>query len=120
MLYCQDERELNCDSCYEVSYEYCNSISVQAGLTPSETYYLNLIDKFNNRYTQDITVGLDGSFDIDATLLPESYFNPFGGKFEAYLSTTDQGTDYISMTFEAQNYNCLLISIDWTQERDCC
>lgn len=117
MLFCQDGRELNCDSCLELSYEFCSPISVQTDLTPANIFFLNIIDKFNNRYVQEVTINLDGTFDIDMTLLPENYFNPYGGKFEIYLSTTDEGLDYIEFK---PSYNCAIITITVNPDSDCC
>ena len=107
---CQDQRELNCDSCYSLEYEYCSSISVSAGLTPDDVFFLHIIDKFENKYTQSVTVLEDGSFDVDLTVLPEGYFNPWAGVFEAYISETEDG-EPMPMTIESVEYNCLLITI---------
>lgn len=111
MVYCDDIIELTCDTCYEVENEWCDPININPGLTPAATYYLQLIDKFSKRYTQQVTIEADGSFTIDQSVFRDGFFNPYAGKFELYLSTTSAGTDYVDMTFISTVYVCILLQI---------
>jgi len=119
-MYCQESVELTRDTCYELSKEVCGPININPGLTPADSYYLQIIDKFVTRYTQQVVIKDDGSFDVDTTLLPDGYFNQYAGKFELYLSTSSEGTDYIDMTFEEEVYKCVILSIVKIENSDCC
>lgn len=119
-VYCQEERALSCDSCYEISKEYCAAINVNPGLVEGQNYYLQIVDKFANRRTQQVTIKADGSFDVDTTVLPDNYFNPYAGKFELYLSSDEDGLEDIEMTFESTAYNCVVLNITKTIDNDCC
>jgi hypothetical protein len=120
-LYCQEEVELNCDSCYEITKEYCDPISINPGVAPGyDAFYLQIIDKFIVRRTQEITLEMDGSFTIDETLLPDDFFNPYAGKFELYLSVDEEGELKIPMNFSEVVYNCIILTIQKTNETECC
>ncbi len=120
MLYCQESIGLTCDVCYELTKEVCDPINVNPGLMPGDAFYLQIIDKFIARYTQVVTINMDGSFDIDFTLLPSGFFNQFAGKFELYLSTTLEGTDYVDMTLNSEVYKCIILTIEKTNSNNCC
>lgn len=110
-LYCQEERVLSCDSCYEITKEYCEDININPGLVSGSVYYLQIVDKFGKRRTQEITINVDGSFDIDTSVLPDNYFNPHAGKFELYLSNESEGESRANLTFLDQVYSCIILSI---------
>ncbi len=119
-LYCQEEVVLNCDSCYEITKEYCETITIDPGVAPGyEEFYLHIIDKFITKRTQPIEL-IDGSFTIDETLLPDDFFNPYAGKFELYLSVDESGEPIIPMTFNEDTYNCIILTIEKNNENECC
>lgn len=120
-FYCQEEVVLNCDSCYELTKEYCDTINIDPGVAPGyDTFYLQIIDKFIVRRTLDIELEEDGTFDIDETLLPDDFFNPYAGKFELYISTDEDGEIILPMTFSEVQYNCIILTIVKTNENECC
>jgi hypothetical protein len=120
-LFCQEEVNLNCDSCYELTKEYCDPIVIDPGVAPGyDTFYLQIIDKFIVLRTQAIELDVDGTFTIDKTLLPDDFLNPYAGKFELYLSVDEEGTLIIPMTFNENVYNCIILTIVKTIENDCC
>lgn len=112
MEYCPEERELSCDSCYEISKEYCGAININPGLVPATNYYLNIVDKFAVRHVQEIIVNGNGSFDVDTDVLPDDFFNPYAGKFELYLTTDEDGEDRVDLIFSATDYTCIILTIE--------
>lgn len=112
-MFCQEERDLTCDSCYEITKEYCDPITISSGLIPVgyETVYLQIIDHFTTRRSQEITIDAEGEFTVDETLLPDNFFNPYAGKFELYLSLDEDGLYPIDLTFSDVNYKCIMLTI---------
>jgi hypothetical protein len=119
-MFCQEERELTCDQCYELSKEFCEAINIDPSLVPTTTYYLQIINQKIQRTSQLITIKADGSFDIDLDALPDGYFNPYSGKYELYLSTLEAGTNYVNMTLEDETYKCIILTITLTNDPECC
>jgi hypothetical protein len=120
-MFCQEEVLINCDSCYELTIEYCDPININPGIAPGyDTIYLQIIDKFITRASQLIELGIDGSFTVDETLLPDDFFNPYAGKFELYLSTDEDGEIIIPMIFDDVTYNCIVLTISKTINNECC
>jgi hypothetical protein len=121
-MYCQEERELSCDSCYEISIEYCADINIDPDLVPGgyENFYLQIIDKFTTRRTQEVELNMDGSFDVDTSVLPDDFFNPYAGKFELYLSYDEDGLNRVDMTFDDVVYDCIILTITKTIDNECC
>lgn len=102
---CEDIIIENCDTCYETSRVECTAISFTVGLTG--TYQLNIIDKFNKLYTQEVISA--NSFTIDQTLLPDGFFNKYAGVFELYLTNGSGFT--VPLTISAIEYNCIILII---------
>lgn len=121
MSICVDITE-NCDTCYELTFEDCAAITVApSNLTPGNNYRLFIVDKFQKRYNQIVTIAGDGSFTIDVAQLPNGFFNKYAGKFEIFLSTTDTGTDYdVPLVFATISYNCILAEFNITAGDVCC
>jgi hypothetical protein len=120
-MFCQEEVDLNCDSCYEITKEYCEAINIDPDISPGyESLYLQIIDKFIVRRTQLVDFNEDGSFDVDFSLLPYDFFNPYAGKFELYLSTDEEGEVVIPMSFDDEFYNCIILTLTKTNETECC
>jgi hypothetical protein len=119
-VYCQEEVQLNCDSCYELTKEYCDPITIDPNVAPGyESVYLQIIDKFITRRTQEVEL-VEGSFTIDESLLPDDFLNPYAGKFELYISTDEEGEIILPMTFDNVVYNCIILTIEKTNESECC
>jgi hypothetical protein len=120
-MYCQEEVTLNCDSCYELTNEYCDPIIINPGVAFGYvSCYLQIIDKFITRRSQEVTLNYAGEFTIDEALLPDGFFNPYSGKYELYLSSDEDGENVIPMTFEDVVYNCIILTIEKTTENNCC
>lgn len=119
-FYCQEERDLSCDSCYELTFEYCSDIVINPGIAPGyDPVYLQIIDQFNVRRTQEIEFN-EESFTIDISVLPDDFFNPYSGKKELYISIDQEGLIPLPMIFNEETFNCLLISIVKTIQNTCC
>jgi hypothetical protein len=116
-MICQEERDLTCDSCYELSIDHCDPVTINAGLIPVgyATVYLQIVDRFEARRTQEITIGVDGEFTVDETLLPDNFFNPYAGKFELYLTLDEVGLFRIDLTFSDVIYKCIILTIQKSQ-----
>lgn len=118
MSICDENIDVNCDECYEVS-RADSSLNFIYGLTPSTQYYLWVIDKFRNVYRNLFTSGVDGSFDIDLADYPSGMFNQYAGDFEVFISTDVDGSNIVAMTVYATPYNCLILSITSSTEVSC-
>lgn len=118
MSICNENIDVNCDECYEVSRSD-SSLNFIYGLTPSTQYYLWVIDKFRNVYKNLFTSGVDGSFDIDLTDYPDGMFNPYAGDFEVFISSDVAGDTVIPLTVYATPYNCLILTISSATEISC-
>jgi hypothetical protein len=120
-VFCQEEVDLNCNSCYELTKEYCDDITIDPGAAPGYgSVYLQIIDKFIVKRTIAVDIELDGTFTIDETLLPDDFFNPYAGKFELFLSVDEEGYLIIPMTFDEVVYSCIILTIEKTNESECC
>lgn len=120
-MYCQEEREESCSSCYEITIEYCDEITINPGLVPMgyDPLYLQIIDKFQTRRTQEVILGEDG-FTIDTSELPDNFFNPYAGKFELYLSSDEDGLNVLPVTYGYDEYDCIILTIVKTIDNNCC
>lgn len=118
MLDCREVRtDFDCDECYELTVNNCDEITIDAGLDPDTSYYLVLFDQFDLKRTIEIETDNDGIFTIDQSLLPDSYFNPYGA-YDFYVSTQSSGSDKVDMTFEGEEFNCVIIIISNSVEND--
>jgi hypothetical protein len=120
MGFCEDERAINCDECYEMSFDDCSDITISAGLTPTTTYYAVLVDKFNKQYIQQVTIAGDGSFTVDSSLLPNGLLTAFSGKFEIYLSTQSDGSDTVPLNVSTTALNCVMATFTNETSEVCC
>lgn len=103
----------DCSECYEHNVSYCpDEINISAGLTPSDTLYLWIRDKFNNIWDDIITVNADGSFDINMSNFPTGMFTPSFGSIDIFLTTDAKGQSVQEMSFDTQEYNCLILTVD--------
>lgn len=111
MLDCREEYINDCNSCYELSIIECDDIVINLSLTPSDVYYVNIIDQFNLVRKQQATIDLNGSFTINLESLPENFFNRFQGKYEIILSNDEDMQDIKSFMIDDIEYSCILLSI---------
>lgn len=107
---------LNCDYCFTLTVPFDPIMTIQAGLTPSSIVYLWITDKFNNQYSNQITVNLDGSFDIDTSNYPSYLFNPNAGWFDVFLSSDVDGAVIVPMVFVSE-FNCLKLNTECIVDR---
>lgn len=114
----------DCSECYEHSVSYCPSeINISAGLTPAATLYLWIRDKFGKIWDDIITVEADGSFDINMSNFPTGMFTPSFGSLDIFLTSDAQGQTVVPVTFNATEYNCIMLSVSepvyLTDDTDC-
>ena len=119
-LPCEDDFSVNCDECYEVS-RADDDLTFDYGLTPLTNYYLFVIDKFRNVYSELITTDGSGAFTINpsSVVFPNGMFNQYAGDFEVFLATDSEGANVVSFTLYATVYNCLILSITSSSNIDC-
>ena|SRR3990167_6604677 len=101
----------NCDVCWEVAIGDClTSITLSLGLSPSTTYYLRLINKWDTEY--DITGITNGSGDlpIDKTQLPNNLINEYAGDFELQIFGNSARTTLVMITQGLIQYDCVILT----------
>ncbi len=98
-----------CDSCYPTSFPECENLTFVAGLTPSTNYTAIVTNHFGQKYTQDVTTDTGGAFELDYTLFPEGFFNPYSGFFTLEVQTV-AGIP-ATMTIMYSTYDCVSFDI---------
>ena len=111
MKICSPTVDRGCDVCEKLTFASATTINVLAGLTPANTYYLWVIDKFKNVYRDIVAIAGDGSFSIVISNYPDKMLNEYAGSFYLFLSSDVNGTAIIPMTFNAVSYKCLIFDI---------
>lgn len=106
---------LNCDVCYEITVPI-NNMNVQAALTPASTPYLWIIDKWDKKYKDKVTINNDGSFDIIISNFPEGLFNQAVTNYDIFLSSDVDGLIVIPIVFSFIGYNCIILTVDWSND----
>ena len=104
-----------CDSCYEFTYpvQCLDILNVPcSNLTPGDTYYLYVRDKFNNVFEADVIADPWGGFNIDVLDFPLGIFQPIAGKPMIFLTTskTDPEMHIQPMTIYTIDYTCVLLA----------
>jgi len=99
----------HCQSCFERKFNYCETgIQLSLGLDAG-SYVAWLKDKFDNYYTQTVTVNSNG----DTTLTMASFdvtVTPYSGKYElTFRESTAYDTD-LELYIEGNTYQCILLS----------
>lgn len=120
MAICDNDFDVNCDTCYEVS-RADDDLTFVYGLTALTQYYLQIMDIDRNVFTVLFTSGADGSFTIDPTdtTYPTGMFNKYAGDFEVWISNDADGTDVVAMTVYGTSYNCVLLTITSDSQTSC-
>lgn len=106
---------IDCSSCLNYSVEYCPPILINIPITNlinGNTYYLWVVDKFNNAYTDTILGNSDGSFNINQTNFPIGMFHNGFGKRDVFLTTDSLGNNIQILNYGSQTYNCIMLKVD--------
>lgn len=109
MSFCNGLHINDCLTCYEgVLVECENIVTPITDLLQGATYWLHLYDKFDNVYSNEITIGLDGIITVEQTNYPSKLFNGFG-KLYFYLSTEEQaGTADVPVIINDETFYCFI------------
>ena len=112
MSFCE-EISVNCDNCYELSSDQCSVISIITDLIEGDTYYLHLLDKFENHYVVETTIEVAGELTIDPADFDKKLFIKSNGKLELWLSTDETGQNYdVPITIDDIIYNCIIVTFN--------
>lgn len=112
MSFCE-EILTNCDECLQINANQCSVISIITDLIEDDTYYLHLLDKFENHYVVETTIGVDGELTIDPADFDKKLFIKSNGKLEVWLSTQQSGQNYdVPITINEIIYNCIIVSFN--------
>lgn len=84
-----------------------DNITVNAGLTPGIEYWYVVTDKFDNKYSKQVTADENGSFELLAADFPPGLFNPYSGKFQLQVKKTLQDEAPQPITFCAETYDTI-------------
>jgi hypothetical protein len=99
-----------CDNCFDSFLSNCpTGITVNAGLTPAESYKWIITDKFQSRYQNTVVADGNGSIVIAAADLPAGFFNPFAGEFG--LQIVDPVTNVPQPMRLCRYYDCVQAQI---------
>lgn len=84
---------MSCQNCYEVRIPECpSSLTVLAQLDVNSDFVVTITDKFNKRFTQEVTTDSNGSFEIDLTDIPAGTFNRHAGNFRIEVFLAENNT----------------------------
>jgi hypothetical protein len=101
---------MNCNCCFSDWVCKCGTdLLINTRLTPGQTYYWQVIDKFNNVHQGSVTAALDGTITIPADDLPDGFLSAYQGRFKIkILSSPVCGG--ISIPLTAQ-YDCIEVEV---------
>lgn len=103
----------NCDECFSYKTNECQIISIITDLTEGDTYYLHLLDKFENHYVVETTIAAGGELIIDPADFDKKLFIKSNGKLELWLSTDETGQNYdVPITIDSNIYNCIIVTFN--------
>lgn len=105
---------IDCSSCLNYSVGYCPPSLINiptTNLTNGATYYLWVIDKFNNNYTDVITGNSDGSFNINQSNFTTGMFANGFGKRDVFITTDANGFNVKPLNYGGVTYNCIMLSV---------
>lgn len=106
---CNDELAFVCEECYRVVYDDCQPIVIDVGLSGDTEYCFKFLDKFGVTHQYLATTESDGSFTIDETQLPDSFFNQYAGIIELQIFADCDTETREQFTVAYTQYNCLLL-----------
>jgi len=110
-------QNIDCSSCwvYNLSTTCApNIINIpSSNLINGTTYYLWIVDKFNNVYKSTAIGQANGSFNISQTdsNFPIGLFMGGVGKRDIFLTTDSIGNDEQPLIYGAVSYNCVILGI---------
>lgn len=112
----------NCEECFLLEFTDCDTIQINAGVTPSTLFFLFVEDHFDKQYLVQVLTDGNGDFIINGGLFPAGFFNSYGGQYEIILATDDQGVNIVPMNIGAYGapFNCALLSFDIAANLVCC
>lgn len=97
--------------CFEDFISACpDKIKVNAKFEPASDYFWIITDSHGNKYSQEFTTDDDGYGEIDTTLLPEGFCNPYNSGFIIEVKKTLESCDFIPMVFPVK-YNCVDVKV---------
>ena len=101
-----------CETCHELSFADCTSITIPSNLLANRTYYAHITDKFGNHYEKPVTTNGVGYFTIaEGGGLPIGFFNKWAGDIEIKLTLVLNSTNYVDINISGVNKKCIIISI---------
>lgn len=100
-----------CHSCYDAFLSNCpTGITVNAGLTPGDSYKWQITDKFGNVYQNTVVADVyTGEIVIASTDLPDGFLTAFNGDFK--LQILDPLTNIAVAMKLCAYYDCISVSI---------
>lgn len=100
-----------CETCHELSFTDCSTITIGTLLLPNTHYSAHLTDKFGNHYVKDITTNGTGGFVLNDTGLVAGFFNKWMGDVELKVTLVPNSTNYVDLNISGTNKKCIIISI---------
>lgn len=101
-----------CTTCYPLTLPDCpDSFDLETDLGAG-TYYVWVKDRFAVKYVQQVTVGVGGSFTVDATAFPAGMFTANSGHYIFTISTSETEDTQETFTIDAADYDCWLIKFE--------
>lgn len=99
-----------CTNCLELYAVSCSdTITIDASVTAG-SYTAWITDLHGHRYTQDVTVGVDGNITLDLTdaVFPDGSFTA-GSKYTLTLSDNDETESRETITVDGSDYTCIVL-----------
>lgn len=112
MSFCEEITN-NCDECLEINVSQCSVISIITDLNEGDTYYLHILDKFENHYVVETTIQVHSKLFIDPADFDKKLFIKSNGKLEVWLSTQQSGQNYdVPITIDDKIYYCIIVNLE--------
>lgn len=109
MSFCDGLHTNDCYTCYKGELTECEDIvTPTTDLVQGANYWLHLYDKFDNVYSVETTIGLDGAITLEQANYPDKLFSGYG-KLYFYLSTEETpGTADVPVIINSNEYYCFI------------
>ena len=109
MSFCDGIHINDCLTCYEgVLVECENIVTPTTDLVQGSTYWLHLYDKFDNVYSNEITIGIDGIITLEQSNYPNKLFNGYGVLYFYLSSEEEPGNANVPVIINDETYNCFI------------